>query len=120
MQPGHIILTAPACVGLCTMSSPHASLGSQAQHLHVGCQRPLPPFPPPRPLQVCSTTMTGEHLQRLCQNLSGFVCAWSLQDCTNGDPYYGYGGALKCMMDHEDRVAFVKHTTADDEGADKV
>lgn len=43
-----------------------------------------------------------------------------LQTCSSNDEYYGYSGAFKCMMDDDGDVAFVKHTTADDENANKV
>jgi len=51
----------------------------------------------------------GEKYDELC-----VACA---DDCSAEDSYAGYGGALKCMRDNgNSRVAFVKHTTADDEG----
>ncbi|KAF5834924.1 hypothetical protein DUNSADRAFT_8150 [Dunaliella salina] len=45
------------------------------------------------------------------------LCVACAGDCSAEDPYAGYGGALKCMRDNgNSRLAFVKHTTADDEG----
>eukprot|EP00983_Pelagomonas_calceolata_P078493 1154279-Pelagomonas_calceolata.AAC.3 len=52
---------------------------------------------------------------KLRSSLEG--CFSGAQDCSAEDSYAGYGGALKCMRDNgNSRVAFVKHTTADDEG----
>ncbi|KAK2574286.1 Melanotransferrin [Acropora cervicornis] len=46
------------------------------------------------------------------------LCTKCQQECSSSTgPYSGYNGAFKCMMDGAGDVAFVKHTTVGDVGA---
>lgn len=48
----------------------------------------------------------GDNSEKLCK-ICGGSTAW--QKCTVHDPYYGYHGAVQCLMD-KGEIAFVKHT----------
>lgn len=49
----------------------------------------------------------GDNSDKLCK-----ICGATLpgQKCTPKDPYYGYEGAFKCLLEKGD-IAFLKHST---------
>ncbi|XP_059776287.1 serotransferrin-like [Balaenoptera ricei] len=58
----------------------------------------------------CVPCVDQSSFPKLCQ-----LCAGKGPDkcaCSNHEPYFGYSGAFKCLMDDVGDVAFVKHTTA--------
>jgi len=50
----------------------------------------------------------GDNSDKLCQLCSGSVAG---ERCSSADPYAGYSGAFRCLVEAGD-VAFIKHTTA--------
>lgn len=52
----------------------------------------------------------GDNSDRLCQLCIGKIPGGR---CTTSDPYSGYDGAFRCLLEAGD-VAFVKHTTVPD------
>ncbi|XP_036999762.2 serotransferrin [Artibeus jamaicensis] len=57
----------------------------------------------------CVPCADGTAFPKLCQLCAGKgtnKCA-----CSNHEPYFGYSGALKCLMEDAGEVAFVKHLT---------
>uniref|UniRef100_A0A452UL41 Serotransferrin-like n=1 Tax=Ursus maritimus TaxID=29073 RepID=A0A452UL41_URSMA len=54
----------------------------------------------------CADRTTFPKLCQLCVGKGTEKCA-----CSNHEPYFGYSGAFKCLMDDAGEVAFVKHST---------
>ncbi|XP_022438232.1 serotransferrin-like [Delphinapterus leucas] len=57
----------------------------------------------------CVPCVDQSSFPKLCQ-----LCAGKGTDkcaCSNHEPYFGYSGAFKCLMEDAGEVAFVKHTT---------
>ncbi|XP_019292415.2 serotransferrin [Panthera pardus] len=54
----------------------------------------------------CVDRTTFPQLCQLCVGKDTEKCA-----CSNHEPYFGYSGAFKCLMDDAGQVAFVKHCT---------
>ncbi|XP_006745335.1 serotransferrin [Leptonychotes weddellii] len=54
----------------------------------------------------CADRTTFPNLCQLCVGKGMDKCA-----CSNHEPYFGYSGAFKCLMDDAGDVAFVKHST---------
>ena len=52
----------------------------------------------------------GDNSDKLCQLCIGKVPGGK---CTDSDPYAGYEGAFRCLLEVGD-VAFLKHTTVDE------
>lgn len=52
----------------------------------------------------------GDNSDKLCQLCTGKVPGGK---CTRADPYAGYEGAFRCLLEAGD-VAFVKHSTVPD------
>lgn len=51
--------------------------------------------------------LTGDNSDRLCELCTGKIPGGK---CTNADPYAGFEGAFRCLVEKGD-VAFLKHTT---------
>lgn len=49
----------------------------------------------------------GDNSDKLCQICGGEVAG---EKCTPSDPYFGYEGAFKCLIEKGD-IAFLKHST---------
>ncbi|XP_006179779.2 serotransferrin [Camelus ferus] len=54
----------------------------------------------------CADRTAFPKLCQLCAGKGTDKCA-----CSNHEPYFGYSGAFKCLMDGAGDVAFVKHST---------
>ncbi|VCX06938.1 unnamed protein product [Gulo gulo] len=54
----------------------------------------------------CADRTVFPKLCQLCAGKGTDKCA-----CSNHEPYFGYSGAFKCLMDDAGDVAFVKHST---------
>ncbi|KAI5217513.1 Serotransferrin [Manis pentadactyla] len=54
----------------------------------------------------CTDRTAFPKLCQLCVGKGTDKCA-----CSNHEPYFGYSGAFKCLMDDAGEVAFVKHST---------
>ncbi|XP_016079806.1 PREDICTED: serotransferrin-like [Miniopterus natalensis] len=54
----------------------------------------------------CADRTAFPNLCQLCAGKGADKCA-----CSNHEPYFGYSGAFKCLMDGAGDVAFVKHLT---------
>ncbi|XP_036123095.1 serotransferrin [Molossus molossus] len=62
----------------------------------------------------CADRTAFPKLCQLCAGKGTDKCA-----CSNHEPYFGYSGALKCLMDGAGDVAFVKHLTVLENMADQ-
>lgn len=49
----------------------------------------------------------GDNSDKLCQICGGEAAG---EKCTPNDPYYGYEGAFKCLVE-KGEIAFLKHST---------
>lgn len=64
---------------------------------------------------MCLLTKTFNFLHRLCSLCIGKVPGGR---CTHRDPYSGFEGAFRCLLEAGD-VAFLKHTTVSEMVASK-
>lgn len=52
----------------------------------------------------------GDNSDKLCKICSGHAAG---EKCTPSDPYYGFEGAFRCLVE-KGEIAFLKHTTIQD------
>lgn len=55
----------------------------------------------------CFAVFSGDNSDKLCELCIGAVPGGK---CTSADPYAGFEGAFKCLVESGD-IAFLKHTT---------
>jgi hypothetical protein len=58
----------------------------------------------------CYLFFAGDNSDKLCKLCIGKIPGdW----CSSADPYYGFEGALRCLVETGE-IAFLKHTTVDE------
>nr|BAJ23165.1 ovotransferrin precursor [Dromaius novaehollandiae] len=60
-----------------------------------------------------ASCVPGANEKKLCRQCKGDAKT----KCAHGGPYYGYSGAFRCLKDGNGEVAFVKHTTVEENAA---